>query len=236
MYSLITYVINLERDTEKFDWCKSQFAKLDIEFTRINAVDMYELGENPSALVTPGVMACWLSHKKALMDFLDTPHDYALIMEDDFHVKNFSKVKRLLRNSWLNDWDVIQVGFLSPGYQNQIRVSLSNIEQTLIKSLAATFKFFRAPESLTNRLRIKAALQSPKGWVPASFEPGTHCYLISRKAAKLVITLNEPQFLSADDFYTALAKMRSLKFLRPYRSLAAQFKFPKFPGPRFTQQ
>ena len=236
MTSVTAYLINLDRDSERLNWCVNQFAKLRMEFTRIPAVDMFELSNTSSDLVTPGVMACWLSHKRVLSDFLATSFDYALIFEDDFKVENIKKINRVLTSSWLPDFDIVQLGFVSPGYFNKVQVVLSNLELTLFKMGALLFKILGLSPSLQSRLRIRVALKTPLGWVPADFQPGTHCYLISRNAAQTVTDLNEPQFLSADDFYSALAKMRSLKFLRPYRSLVSQFEFPKFPGPRFIQE
>jgi GR25 family glycosyltransferase involved in LPS biosynthesis len=235
MKNIITYLINLDRDVSRLDSCVQQFSKFNMHFVRIAAVDMYELNENQSTLVTPGVMACWLSHKKVLANFLSTNYDYALIFEDDFKIDSISSVRNAINSDWLSDFDVVQLGYIKPGYQNKIRITLANLEVIFFKFASNLLVALGTSKKLRNRLRIRVASQTPMGWVPASFEPGTHCYLISRSAASSVLELNDPQFLSADDFYSALARMRSFQFLRPYKSFVSQKKFPKFPGPRFIQ-
>ena len=58
--------------------------------------------------------------------------------------------------------------------------------------------------------------------------------MVSRDFASLVLQINEPQFLATDDLYIALAKMRSVRFIRSKKSLARQKPFKKWAGKRFT--
>lgn len=228
------YLINLDRDNERLTWSMGQLDSLQLVINRVSAVDMFELPKPNGSLVTSGVMACWESHKKALRQFLNSNLEYAILVEDDIQIRSLKRFLKALELLHTSSWDVVQLGFLSPGYMVKIRIVLTNFESLLFKIASSLVSLVKPSAKVLGRMRIKSALHTPWGWVNASFEPGTHCYLISRTAAEIVLELNNPQFLSADDFYMALSKMRSLRFLRPNRSLACQHNFPKFPGPRFT--
>jgi GR25 family glycosyltransferase involved in LPS biosynthesis len=227
------FLINLDRDPQRLAWSKKQLEAVGLEFTRVSAVDMNQLPETDRDLVTLGVKACWESHKKTLQLFLEGNSNFALIAEDDLYFRNHRKVRRVLRSAQWQDLDVFQIGFLSHGFLSKTSIAISNLEAFVFKILSIFIDKFGANSRVGNRMRVKQAHRMPFGMVAARFEAGTHCYIISRHAAETVLNLNNPQFLSADDFYSALARMRSLKFGRPSRSLASQKNFPKFPGPRF---
>lgn len=227
------FLINLDRDLNRLAWSSNQLESVGLEFTRVSAVDMNLLSETGGDLVTLGVKACWESHKKTLQLFLEGNSDFALIAEDDLYFKSHRKVMKVLQDARWKDLDVYQIGFLSHGILAKISIAISNLEALIFKILSSCIATFNENSKVARRMRVKQALRMPIGMVASRFEAGTHCYIISRHAAQIVLTLNDPQFLSADDFYSALARMRSLKFGRPSRSLAGQKNFPKFPGPRF---
>lgn len=231
-------ILVINRDKEKQRW-KSVVAEAEsnsLQVKRIAAVEMDDLDPADNPYVTTGVSACWASHRIAMQTFLDSESDFALIFEDDFHIKDTKKFQGLLSKSWLGNWDIIQLGFVAPGIKVKARVKYLNFEFRCIKAFSR-FLYITSSGSLTlmSRMRIKTALETPQGFLVDDFQPGTHAYLISRTAASAVLNMNNPQFLSADDFYMALARMRSLKFIRPYKSFVSQKKFEKFSGPRFKQ-
>lgn len=234
MNKFLVYVINLEQDFYRLESTSQELMRNNLEFTRINAVAKESIVEN-SPYVTGGVMACWESHRKTLRAFLATEANFALVIEDDIKVVNDISFQESVETFTNSNFDVIQLGFLKPGLRNKIDITLYNMETRVFRYLA---KFVglnkRIKASLDGRMRIKIAKKTPKGWVADRFEAGTHCYIISRKAAESALNLNQPQFLSADDFFGAFAKMRHHKFIRPYRSIVDQKPFPSFEGPRFT--
>jgi glycosyl transferase, family 25 len=95
--ALHTWVINLDQDKERLSILAKQLQPLGLPWTRIPAVlgralskqeqDEYldaasfeKLhGMSPSL----GELGCYLSHVAALRAFLESPHEFALILEDD---------------------------------------------------------------------------------------------------------------------------------------------------------
>ena len=88
---------------------------------------------------------------------------------------------------------------------------------------------------IKNRLRVKIAGTTPSNYVADDCQPGAHFYLINRKIAKGILELNNPQFLSIDDFYRALSKMRIYKIISPKNSYASQKSFEAWKGSRFIR-
>lgn len=228
------FLINLDRDSDRLAWSNIQLTEIGIQYNRVSAVDMNQLRTSENDLVTLGVKACWESHKKTLQQFLEGDSEFALILEDDVQFMNFRKIRKMLQKAPWQEFDVYQVGFLSHGILAKASIHISNLESIFFKVLSIFLNASGAKLKARNRMRVKQASRMPFGMVAARFEAGTHCYFISRHAATVVLSLNNPQFLSADDFFSALARMRSLKFGRPSKSLADQKNFPKFPGPRFN--
>lgn len=93
--SFTTYVINLERSTERLERAAAELHREGIPFARIAAADGAALPvqrPNYASLVddrqferdlTLGEIGCAMSHLNALGAFLDTPDDFCLILEDD---------------------------------------------------------------------------------------------------------------------------------------------------------
>lgn len=86
------YYINLARRTDRRAFMEAQFARLGLQATRIEAIAANDLGpemrakySNPDALfyVTPGDLACAMSHAIAYRQFLQSQAPYALVLEDD---------------------------------------------------------------------------------------------------------------------------------------------------------
>jgi len=93
---LNTYVINLERSIDRWQYIHKHLSDLGIVHQRIDAIDAqlnnldksgYDAVRNKNEYFTPlkgAEIACYLSHIKALKQFLNDPSvSYALILEDD---------------------------------------------------------------------------------------------------------------------------------------------------------
>jgi hypothetical protein len=228
------YVINLDRDTDRWNSAQNELSRLGIHGDRCSAIDKDRMSDGEQTFVTNGVLACWQSHRKVFQQFLNSGEEFALVLEDDFQVRDVKKFKRLLAMVEQTHLDVLQIGFITPGIHRKIDHIFKNIEAVMFWCLSRALRLILSSNSPSlNRLRIRSALQIPFGFVQDDFLPGTHTYLISRRAAEMALGMNSPQFLSADDFFTAWAKMRSIAFVRPLRTTSTQKNFQKFSGPRF---
>lgn len=228
------YVINLDSDLSRRESLLFEASKLDLKITRISAVWSGEILETDANYVSLGIRAIWLSHLKAMEAFLESSADFAIIAEDDFEVTKPLELQKYLNSTLTYEFDLVQFGFLITGIDIWTKVWISNIQLSIFKVLGkvSNIRILRRLH-LGERMRIRDAIKSPRGFVPFNCEPGAHFYLISRFFATQVIKLNEPQFLSMDDFYSALAKMRAFKMARVSRSLVRQKNFESLIGERF---
>lgn len=232
-----TYLINLDRQPERFASATHELESVGLSPSRVNAIDMFDLEMNDEYFVTSGVRACWLSHLKVLQLIADSEEPRALILEDDIEILDIKRVTSILISSELQSWDLVQIGFITPGLLNKLTRIYRNMEHNFFKVvyyISTRNKF--AQRILGDRLRVRLAGMVPSGFIGDDFLPGTHAYLISKQMAQSILRLNSPQFLSADDFYTALSHMRSFSCIRSKVSHVGQKDFPKFGGERFKNQ
>ena len=227
------YVINLDAETERWNSSQIELSRLDLQAVRFSAVNKDQIQVPVGTLVTSGVKACWESHRSVFREFLSSGEDYALILEDDFSITRLNRLKQVIREEEYVGFDVVQIGFLTPGIHRKFDQVYKNLEAIVFWTFSRLVKnLFKKDSAMRQRLRVHIAEKTSWGFVPDDFLPGTHTYVISRKAAELALLLNNPQFLSADDFFTAWSKMRSVKFVRPLFTITSQKEFRGFDGPR----
>jgi glycosyl transferase family 25 len=117
-----TYLINLDRATDRLAWMQKNFEAEQISFERIDAVDARVLDADSyiidnkfsRELLLPEV-GCHLSHVKTLQTFLRSDHQFALVMEDDaillpgfkLAVENSIAQRSSLPNE--HQWDVLKL-------------------------------------------------------------------------------------------------------------------------------
>ncbi len=165
---------------------------------------------------------------------LNSEHNHCVVLEDDFHIKNLSSLTKLVQNLNFDEWDMIQLGYVTPGIDDRIRQLVTNTESTIFKIIYRFCQFLPySSKTIANRLRVLEAGIEPKGFVANDFQPGGHCYVISKRLAAAVLLLNKPMFLATDDFYMALSRMRSFKIIRVRKSQVSQLPFAKWSGSRF---
>jgi len=228
------YVINLDRDADRWESVLKESAYSTFETHRIKAIDAKELGSVD--FVAPGVHAAWLSHLRAMNTFLESGLQFCLIAEDDFQITNPSKLFSLIETLKPLDWDMVQLGFLKPGIDTKIKVLIANIENLVFRLLGILSRFpGLAGRNFSSRMRVRQSLTTPRGFVIDDCQPGAHFYLVRPTFCQAVLSLNNPQFLSIDDFYTALSKMRTFKMLRIKKNLVVQKPFSAWDGPRFKR-
>jgi hypothetical protein len=168
--------------------------------------------------------------------FLNTNFEHAIILEDDFKILNFKNLSNSLQNPKVLQYDLVQFGFLKPGLDTRVKIFVANMETLIFRfiSLISSFPVLSS-RNLHRRLRVKEAQEMPWGFTADDFQPGAHCYLVSREMAEAVLKLNNPQFLCIDDFFTAFSQMRSFKAMRSRKSLVGQAPFTKWEGDRFLK-
>lgn len=116
-----TYVINLDKDTERLAFFSANFARLGIEFERISAVDGRTFSEEDyqafmrlrprrhNRTWLRGQMGCFLSHYTAWQKIAEGNERFCAVFEDDLHISDDLK-KVLADASWIpNDVDIIRL-------------------------------------------------------------------------------------------------------------------------------
>ena len=212
------FLINLDDRKDRLDSSTKQLNEMDLQFVRVSAVPSADV--EVSIFLTDPVLACWKSHIKTYSILIESEVEYALILEDDFLIKNPKKFSRFLQSLETESSDLLQIGFLLPGVFSRLRWIFEELEKVIFYSLGVVSRIIGL-KSLSNRLRVAEASSASVRYTQSSFLPGTHAYLINRKMASALVSLDSPQF-SADEFFIALSKMRSFKMARLWRSLVTQ--------------
>ncbi len=175
-----TYLINLDRSTERLSIVTDRLAALGLTWERIPAVDGKTLtAEHKTAVVSPnwkfpttltsGEIGCMLSHRYCWEQFLATGDEWLLVLEDDcvFSPKAY---QYLSSPDWIPEGvDLIQLSTVDePAYCDH-EISLPTLNNSLY--------------------RIKYS--SPKG---------AYGYLISKRAAQLAVDMSRIIEEPADNF------------------------------------
>ena len=167
------YWINLDNRKDRASYCISQLSKIGMKAIRVSAITRSEVGivENTQNQdYFQGVIACRMSHMKALSAFLSSGHEFGLILEDDFlflerlKVSELSNIRDLMK---VMDIQLLQIGFLPKG------ISLPAFFSIPIS------KFSKLLGSL--RLLLKHNFASRQ--ITHGFLPGAHAYIVNREMA-----------------------------------------------------
>jgi GR25 family glycosyltransferase involved in LPS biosynthesis len=143
MNNYIIYLINLEKDKERFAFMEKQLLDLHLNFEKIDAVYGKNLSKNDleksydkemsvklnGKEMTLGEIGCAMSHKKVYKKFLDDVKKdnnlkYCIVLEDDvklpFNLKNIIE-NEIVRNDVPNFafgkiWDYLLFDYVQPGF------------------------------------------------------------------------------------------------------------------------
>lgn len=114
-------VINLDRDKRRLHEIASELAAADLVFKRLPAVDGASAASTEPASAKrvlgrdlyPGEIGCYLSHLRAIDNFLETDAQYGVVLEDDA-VPGSSTANRLAELFEIlpkaPPWDVVNLG------------------------------------------------------------------------------------------------------------------------------
>lgn len=226
MSSFLTLIINVEGQFERKDYAIEQAKKLGLVPKVVKAITPSDFVEDQFLVVNPAVEACWLSHQKALSEFLDSDSEFVLIFEDDVEIESIRKsIDSLIKMTTFN-FDLYQVGFLSEGILNRTEIRIKNIQHSFFKILSKFSSYPILKSFLTNRMRIERSRMLPLGIVPADFQAGTHAYIANRKMAEFLLSVNQPFFLPADALLHIVAEVDYFNCVRNRKSYISQRKIP----------
>ena len=173
------YLINLDDRIDRLIQSEINSKKWGLVFHRVSAVPKLSLPASETSFATPEVVAAFRSHQKAFKLFLDSPAQFALILEDDFLPRKGFVVPKL--EELLNiDADVLQLGYLHTSYIESVNIILINFRSLLMR----IFRLFFANSPFGKRIISSKKLLSeleriPANLVPSDFRPGAHSYIVS---------------------------------------------------------
>ncbi len=216
-------LINLGCRVDRMISSTAEAAKIDCQLIRIDAIDAHNLKVD-SDFLTKGAVACWESHKQAMLYLTKSSYNFALIFEDDFKIENHDRFRRLISDaSIFRNVDIFQFGFLVNDYKERIDLFFRNFENFVFSLLGKfNFVFLGRRFSFAHRLRVRRKQNLPMDWVADDFRAGAHAYLISKTAAKRILELNSPAFLTTDAFFSSLSTGKAFRIYRMRKSLVGQ--------------
>ena len=223
---MLKLLVNLDSDTQRYEYVNSQFQKLGIDITRVSAVDLRKASEDelkqyvakltsfnklmrfPRTLLK-GEVGCFLSHRKCWETLVKSNENYAFICEDDIVIADSIK-EYLSDEKWLHGLDLVMMSSL--GHE-----------------IGKDFKWTGEKLSLDNGNSIVFPYKLL----------GTQGYIISKKCALKAIELSEKIISPVDDFlFTARMPIKHLFKVGKLESVVVteSSKFLSGIGTRNTKQ
>jgi GR25 family glycosyltransferase involved in LPS biosynthesis len=234
-----TIIINLKKDTDRMNKMSLQFEKLNMSFSRFEAINPKENKEviteydNESSLeenkkeLNLGEIGCALSHKRVTEILLEENKknglEYLLICEDDIVIrdKNFKEIieQKIQKNkSSASPWEYLQFDYDKPGlwwiYVWFVQVintfKLLSTNSSRIKHLL--FSFIKIPLVFTFAFCEGLRNGFYKG--PVGFKRDIYlagCYLINLDGAKKLLSLSEKIIYPADKLQNVAKRKVNLK-------------------------
>jgi len=226
------YVINLSVRTDRWDSVLSQWRFETIPLNRVEAIDSDSIPRTQTVFLPAPVVANWRSQCQAYREFLSTNDSHALILEDDFLLRRIN-LSSVIKQFQSQNFDFLQLGYLNNSYSDYFYVWISNLRDLSLKILNRTTAsnfFLRQP---SKKLLVSEQAQVPFSIVLNDARAGAHAYLISRKFAEFMLTINEPTFLATDGLFIAIANLRFLKMGRLRSNWVRQSDSPSSITSRF---
>jgi len=217
------FVINLVTRSDRKSEIYGRLEKIGLLPKFITAIEPKDLVAHQETYLSETAECVWRSHNACLRlaSESDVP---TLILEDDA-ILRFSKkdITNLLKQMNKNRIDFLQIGFLNLHLADTLSIYSRNIYNFILKRQLAPKVFERFGFKEVMRAQNQKWRQDlPSNFVINDIRYGAHCYIVTPNFAKKMLDLNSPAFLSADDFYVALGKMKSFKMIRLSKSLSSQ--------------
>jgi glycosyl transferase family 25 len=176
------YVVNLDRDVERMASLAGSLRGLNLTYVRVSAVLGKEVPDweklvdaelygarNRLPMPRPGEVGCYLSHLKAMEEFLRTDAPWCVILEDDVEVRP-ECVEVLAALGQKDDWDLVKLFCFHSGLPVRKRALTPThhlvVHLTRTTSSAAYAVNRRAAETLLKSMRpiseqVDHALERP---------------------------------------------------------------------------
>ena len=217
--SLVAYVINLESRPDRWESVLSQTQNLGLDVVKVVAFDSLDIDPSIERYVPPGVAATWKSHQLAMSQMLASESSHGLILEDDFLVKrDISKIVAQVEST--GEYDLIQIGFLSPSLTRRFIRHIIGIRDVTLKLLLKCDKFLNI--GFSKKLIIREQSDVPFAFVLNDIQAGGHAYMVSRRFCEAAQFMNIPAYLSADGMLMALSETRTFRVARTRRNFIKQ--------------
>ena len=226
------YVINLNVRTDRWDSVLSQWRFQTIPLNRIEAIDSNSISRAEASFLPPPVVANWRSQCLAYREFLSTNDSHALILEDDFMLGKI-KLSLAIMEFQSQNFDFLQLGYLYNSYSDYFNIWISNFRDLNLKILNRTSAGNPFLRESSKKMLVSEQAQVPFSVVLNDARAGSHAYLISRKFAEFMLTINEPTFLATDGLFIAIANLRFLKMGRLRSNSVKQSNSPSSITSRF---
>ena len=218
------FVISLPNATDRLSLISSRLDLLGLKFEVVRGSVPADLNTPKISNITPTSDAVWHSHR-ACAKLVAENNKPALILEDDavLRVKKDDLLK-MLEDLEEHNLDLIQVGFLTLNIFDGISILARNLYSFFVRNtiFANVFWIFGLKEVQRSKRQFWRK-KIPSQYVVNDVRYGGQAYFISPRFASVVLELNRPTFLSLDDFFVSLSKMKSFRMVRLKHSKARQF-------------
>ena len=121
-FSFPAYLINLDRHPERLKISGDELNSIGLDFQRVAAVDHRDLGpqtlssvvdRSPKTMIkralSPGEVACYLSHLRVWQTIAEGSADMAWVFEDDVSFCESARAAMLEIESGERDWDIVRL-------------------------------------------------------------------------------------------------------------------------------
>lgn len=234
-----TFVINLDKDTERMQFMHEQLARLGIAYRRETAIlgksynpslkeynESYAIKKGGHALL-PGEIGCALSHSRVIQKIIDEKIPYTLVLEDDVSLPiDFHQIieTEIAKNENSPAWEYLLFDYVVVG-RIFIRQWLSGVAVNLQKTWQTNYLmmlpkmiifFLKAmyiiPLSIFEGLRNHYKKSSPG---PVRFFREVYfagAYIVTYEGALKLRTLSQPVIYTADHLPNKARILTGLKF------------------------
>lgn len=217
------FVISLPSAAERLSLISSHLDLLGLSFQVVSGYVPADLNTPKIGNITPTTNAVWHSHRACAKLVADS-NKPALILEDDSALEvEKEDLLKMLKDMEIYNLDLIQVGFLKLNFFDGISILARNLYNFFIRNtiFAKFFSIFGLREVERSKRQFWRK-KIPSQYVVNDIRYGGQAYFISPRFAAVVLELNSPTFLSVDEFFVSLSKMKSFKMVRLKHSKASQ--------------
>jgi len=222
------FVINLKRSPERRENIYKQLHSLGLEFEFIEGVDgknftqyeqyKYDQGKQLGTHnMIPGLFGSAWAHIRACEEVVKREIPYALILEDDIHIK--PDIKRILEERWIDSdyWDFVHLGYSVGGFRLfklWLKASWFNIKR---KPWFVPYVLVKLPyisvlycfEALRQKVRARFSPAPVKFYRPVYLGSG---YLVTLQGAKKILSIAYPIRYEGDRLFNQARIKTGLRF------------------------